>query len=121
MSKHPVVHVEISATDLAAASRFYADLFGWKIEHIPEMNYATFEPSEGVGGGFNPVTEENPAGSVVVYIGTDDIEASLAKVEQLGGKTTWPKTEIPGMGWFATFTDPSGNNIGLFTALPMSS
>jgi predicted enzyme related to lactoylglutathione lyase len=116
MSKHPVVHVEISATNLGAASKFYADLFGWKIEHIPEMNYATFEPGEGVGGGFNPVTEENPAGSVVVYIGTDDIEASLAKAEQLGGKAIVPKTEIPGMGWFGMFLDPIGNKIGLFTA-----
>ena len=121
MSKHSVVHVEISATDREAAGKFYADLFGWKVEQMPEMNYAMFEPGEGVGGCFNPVQEGNPAGSVIVYIGTDDIEASLAKVEQLGGKTTWPKTEIPGMGWFATFTDPTGNKIGLFKALPTSS
>lgn len=121
MSKHSVVHVEISATDLAAASKFYADLFGWKIEHIPEMNYTTFETGEGVGGGFNPVTAENPAGSVIVYIGTDDIEASLAKAEKLGGKAIVPKTEIPGMGWFGIFIDPTGNKIGLYTAMAMGS
>ena len=116
MSKHPVVHIEISAKDLEASGKFYADLFGWKVEHIPEMNYATFESGEGVGGGFNPVQEGNPAGTVVVYIGTDDIEASLAKAEQLGGKAIVPRSEIPGMGWFGMFLDPSGNKIGLFTA-----
>jgi hypothetical protein len=57
---------------------------------------------------------------VVVYIGTDDIEASLAKVEKLGGKTVTPKSEIPGMGWFALFTDPSGNLVGLFAGIPTS-
>jgi predicted enzyme related to lactoylglutathione lyase len=29
-----------------------------------------------------------------------------------------PKTEIPGMGWYAIFSDPTGNRIGLFTGRP---
>ena len=119
MSKHTIVHVEISAKDLAAASKFYAELFGWEIQPMPEMNYATFSPGkEEVGGGFNPVSEENPAGTVLVYIDTEDIEASLAKAESLGGKTLVPKTEIPGMGWFAVFSDLTGNSIGLYTGMP---
>jgi predicted enzyme related to lactoylglutathione lyase len=64
------------------------------------------------------VNETNPAGLVTVYVGTDDIAGTLAKVEKLGGKTYVPKTEIPGMGWFAIFSDPSGNKIGLYTELP---
>jgi predicted enzyme related to lactoylglutathione lyase len=27
-----------------------------------------------------------------------------------------PKTEIPGIGWFGVFTDPTGNKVGLYTA-----
>ena len=117
MSKHPIVHIEFSAQDREAAGKFYSDLFGWKVEQMPEMDYATFESSEGVGGGFNPVKEGNPAGTVVVYIGTDDIEATLAKAESLGAKTIVPKTEIPTMGWFGMFTDPTGNLIGVYTGL----
>jgi predicted enzyme related to lactoylglutathione lyase len=52
---------------------------------------------------------------VRVSIQTDDIDSTLAEVEKLGGKTVTPKTEIPDMGWFAVFTDPEGNYIGLFT------
>lgn len=118
MSTHPIVHIEISAKDLGAASKFYADLFGWKIEPMPEMNYATFEAEGGPGGGFNPVSDENPAGTVLVYVGTEDILASLDQVVKLGGKLVVPKTEIPGMGWFAIFSDPTGNNIGLFQEMP---
>ena len=52
---------------------------------------------------------------MLVYVGTDDIEASLAKAESLGGSTIVPKTEIPGQGWFAVFTDPTGNRMALYT------
>lgn len=55
------------------------------------------------------------AGEVLIYIGTDDIDASLAKITSLGGKTILPKTEIPQVGWWAVFADPTGNKIGLFT------
>lgn len=120
MSKHPIVHIEFSARDLDASSQFYSQLFGWKVERDLLMNYATFEPGEGVGGGFNPVQEDFPAGSVLVYIATEDIESDLAKVEQLGGKVVVPKTEIPGIGWFGIFSDLSGNQVGLFTGIPQS-
>ncbi len=118
MSKHPIVHIELSANDPEAAGKFYSDAFDWKFEAIPEMNYVTFEAEGGPGGGFNPTSSEsvNP-GDVLVYIQTDDIEASLAKVESLGGKALMPKTEIPNTGWFGIFSDPTGNNVGLYTPL----
>jgi len=115
MSKHPVVHIEISANNLAEASHFYSELFGWKIEQIPAMNYATFAAEGGPGGGFNPVSENAPAGTVLVYINSDDIDADLSKAAQLGGAVLAPKTEIPGEGWFGIFADPTGNKLALFT------
>jgi len=115
MSKHPVVHIEISAKDLVAAGQFYSELFGWKTEQIPAMNYATFIAEGGPGGGFNPVSPDAPAGTVLVYIDSDDIEADLAKVVKLGGAALVHKTEIPGEGWFGVFTDPTGNKLVLFT------
>ena len=39
------------------------------------------------------------------------------KIESLGGQTLLPKTEIPNIGWFALFADPTGNRVGLFTGL----
>lgn len=117
MSKHNIVHVEFSTSDREATGKFYAELFGWDVQQMPEMNYATFETGEGVGGGFNPTSDEYPAGTTIVYIGTDDIEASLAKAESLGGKTITPKSEIPGFGWFGLFSDPTGNMVGLYTVM----
>lgn len=116
MSKHSFVHVEFAAKDPKAASEFYKALFDWKIEAAPDMDYVMFDVEPAPGGGFPKVDGEtyNP-GDVIVYVSTDDIEASLAKVEELGGKTLLPKTEIPGMGWFAFFSDPTGNRVGLYS------
>ena len=118
MSTHPIVHVEFSTTDRKKSAEFYNSVFGWKTEHIDEMNYTTFSTGENqVGGGFNPAPDNMPVGATVVYIGTDDIEATLKQIEANGGKTLRPKDEIPGFGWFALFQDPAGNMLGLYTAM----
>ena len=118
MSKHPIVHVEFSSNNREESGKFFSELFGWNVQQIPDMNYATYDTGEGVGGGLNPISDEYPAGTVAVYVGTDDIEATLARVEELGGKTMVPKMEIPGVGWVAFFSDPTGNMIGLWTDMP---
>lgn len=119
MGMSGIVHVELSAEDPKAAGKFYEELLGWKIEIDERFDYVQFGGDEGaIGGGFNKIGENNTeAGTVVPYASTDDIEATLAKAESMGGKTLVEKSEIPGVGWFAIFLDPSGNQIGLYTAV----
>lgn len=121
MSKHAIVHIEFPVTDQEAAGKFYSELFGWQFHAAPELDYAMFAPQEGPGGGFpradGRLYEINRP---LVYVSTDDIEASLAKAETLGGATVMPKTEIPGQGWFAIFSDPDGNNVALYTDISQS-
>jgi len=117
MSKRNIVHVEIPSTNVEGAGKFYAELFGWKLQHMPEMNYTMWESDGGSVGGFPQVSEENPAGQVLIYIHSDDIEADLKKVEKLGGKILHNKAEIPGTGWFGIFQDPTGNVLGLYTSM----
>jgi uncharacterized protein len=118
---HPIAHVEFPAHNPEAASKFYADLFGWKIVAFPEFNYYSFESQPGVGGGFNTIGAAEglkvKAGEVIVYVNTDDIDASLAEAIRLGATPDIPKTEIQGQGWYATFRDPSGARVGLYTVL----
>jgi uncharacterized protein len=115
MSGHFICHVDIPANNQEETGKFYESLFGWKIQPIMK-EYTTFATGEGPGGGFSQVGDGMAkAGQVLVYISTDDIDASLAKAESLGGKTVVPKTEIPTVGWFGIFTDPTGNQIALFT------
>jgi len=120
---HPIVHVEFSALDREQSGKFYADLFGWEIQHMPEYSYTTFRsgPGDALGGGINTASDDYPVGTVVFYVGTDDIDATLAKAERLGGKTILPCMEVTGMGWMAMFRDPAGNKIGLWKPAPMNS
>jgi len=116
MSKRNVVHIEIAAANVESASKFYQELFGWKMQTVPEFNYTMWEDGSGFGGGFNAASEENPVGKVLVYIDSDDIEADLKKAVSLGGKVVQEKMEIPGTGWFGIFDDPEGNRIALYTS-----
>ena len=117
MSKRNVVHVEIPAANVEAAGKFYQELLGWKLQHDPELNYTQWEAGDGTGGGFPEVSDEAPAGHVLVYIHSDDIETDLKNVEKLGGKVIHPKTEIPQVGWFGLFQDLTGNVLGLYTSM----
>jgi uncharacterized protein len=117
MTKRNIVHIEIPAADSAKAGKFYADLFGWKIEHVPEMNYTMWDAGDGSGGGFNPLGEHVKAGDVLIYVNSDDIEADLKKAKSLGGTILTEKSEIPNTGWWGVFKDPTGNMIALYTSL----
>ncbi len=119
MTNHTIVHVELSAKDRKALAKFYQDVFGWEVEHVDQMDYTTFKAGDGVAGGFNPVSDTTPAGTVTVYINTDDVTRSLQAVERAGGKMLVPESDIPGMGKFGLFRDPQGNMIGLYKANPM--
>ena len=116
MATHPIVHVEIPASNTKEAGEFYSKLFDWKLELDTNFNYLQFQPQGGPGGAFVDVDETTKPGNVLVYIGADDIDTVLSQVEQLGGKIITPKMEIPMTGWFAVFSDPTGNRIGLYTS-----
>lgn len=115
VAKHPILHIEIPATNPDAAGKFYSDVFGWKIETNLAHNYVTFQSEGGFRGGFaGPSEPTYKPDRLLVYLATDDIDATLAIIEAHGGKTVLPKTEIPQVGWWAVFADPAGNHIGLF-------
>lgn len=116
----PIVHLELAAEDRGQLARFYQENFGWEVQEFEEMNYTTFSTGEGnLGGGFNPVTDDNPAGTIVPYISVDDINASLEKVTASGGTDPSEILDIPGVGLIAHFTDPSGNRMALLQPAEM--
>jgi predicted enzyme related to lactoylglutathione lyase len=83
------------------------------------MNYSTFKARDGVASGFNSVTDQNPAGTVTVYIQTDNLTKSLREVERGGAKMLVPETEIPNTGIYGLFLDPQGKMVGLYRANPV--
>ena len=109
-----ISYIEINTHDLAAAKAFYASAFGWEFNSYGDA-YAGIRNDAGDGevGGLNPERQTGPGGAFVL-IYSDDLEATLASVEAAGGKVIEGPYEFPGGRRFH-FTDPSGNELGVFT------
>lgn len=122
MPKRNIVHIEFSTRDPKESAEFYGKLFGWKMETDDTIGYTQWDPGTPPGGGFSPVSQGATPGEVMVYVASDDIEADLKKAAELGGSIVTPKSEIPGIGWWGVFKDPTGNVCGLYTSTnPQSS
>jgi predicted enzyme related to lactoylglutathione lyase len=131
MTRHSIVHIEISTSDGQASAEFYHGLFGWKIEAHPlptdpDRKVWQYTPREGPGGLFLELSDGKEdgrlvaPGDVLVYVTTDDVAGTLARAEALGGKVVIPSREnTAGMSW-GMFTDPTGNRIGVVQAADQS-
>jgi len=110
-----IVHVEIHSGDVERTKRFYGDVFGWKFQDIPEMNYSLWTAPGEPAGGLQKHGDKGPM--VLDYIYANDIDATLAKIAASGGRVLSPKSEIQGQGWWALFQEPGGNVMALYEAL----
>ena len=112
---HTIDYIELAAPDLEAAKRFYAAAFGWALtDYGPE--YAGFA-SGGEGadedGGLNASATPAPGGPLVLLY-SDDLDASLDRVQRAGGTVVQPPYGFPGGRRFH-FADPAGNELGVWS------
>ena len=126
MSK--VTHFELGVDDLDRAKNFYSTVFGWKLDTMDmpgggqytgiittDVDPQTMTPTQpGAINGGMVLRSETVTPAPVVTIEVSGIDAALAQVETAGGTTVAPRTEIPGMGAYAYFTDLEGNVMGLW-------
>jgi predicted enzyme related to lactoylglutathione lyase len=109
---------EITSPDHQRARAFYSQLFDWKVQTDEAMgDYALINTQSGdasIGGGIGPSQSSADAG-VKIYMRVDDLDAYLARAEELGGTRVVPPTDLPeGYGIFAILNDPDGNPVGLW-------
>jgi uncharacterized protein len=111
---NPFVHVELHTQDPESAKKFYRELFDWKLEDVPDMDYTLINVGEGMGGGMmkSPMPDALP--QWVPYVLVDNVEASTKKAKSLGATVLADVTEIPGMGWFSMLVDPTGAAFALW-------
>jgi predicted enzyme related to lactoylglutathione lyase len=110
-----IVHVELHSADPAKSKQFYGEVFGWKFEERPEMNYTLWKAANDPAGGLMQTMEGRPP-QVLNYILSNSVEESLRQIEDAGGIVMQPKMEIPGQGWWALFQEPGGTVMALFEA-----
>jgi predicted enzyme related to lactoylglutathione lyase len=111
----PIILFEIGGRDRDRSANFYSQLFDWKIKPQGPVQFIEPPPPGGIPGHITSLGHD-PQNYVTIYVEVDDIEASLAKAESLGGTVAVRPIEIPN-GTFAWFKDPDGNVIGLWQPL----
>jgi uncharacterized protein len=112
-----IVHFDVPAEDPERAKKFYASLFDFKYQLVPEFQYnlittTNLDGTPGVGGGLGK--RMDPSQHMTNYFGVKSIDAAMKQVTKLGGKLVSPKMPVPGMGWLVNCMDTEGNAFGLW-------
>ena len=114
MNQHEKMnYVEFPAKDLAGTKAFFESVFGWSfVDYGPE--YTAFE-NQGLDGGFfqSDLASSTEKGAALIVFYSDQLEATLAKVEKAGGSILRPIYSFPGGRRFH-FTEPSGNEFAVW-------
>ncbi|MFP1129648.1 VOC family protein [Asticcacaulis sp. W401b] len=106
---HKIDYVEWQATALPETKAFYHQAFGWNfIDYGP--TYAALSEA-GLDGGFD--ADNGPAKPLVILY-SENLEASRDTVLGAGGHLTQDIFSFPGGRRFH-FTDPSGNELGVWS------
>jgi predicted enzyme related to lactoylglutathione lyase len=110
---NPVVHFEVVGNNAEALQSFYKEAFDWQMQPaVP--NYAMALPGDahGINGGIGAAMDGG-AGHVTFYVAVPDLEATLSKIESLGGSRVMEPVDVPEGPSIAMFADPEGHLVGL--------
>ena len=110
----PVVHFEIGCRDLAATTAFYTGIFKWAATPMPMASLLNTNSEKGMTGHITSLGHE-PHQYVMFYIEVEDINDTLARIGEAGGKKVVGPVPLPDGKKFAWFSDPGGNTVGLIT------
>jgi uncharacterized protein len=116
---------QLNTGDPEAAQRFYTELFGWRFDSLAEaeavdtdvagQQYWGIYNGERLNGGMMPLSQAGPGAppAWLVYFTAADLDASVARIGELGGGVIVPATRVQS-GRFAVAHDPQGAVFALF-------
>lgn len=109
---------ELMTKDAARARVFYAALFGWKMSDMPMGPdvYTILKQGEKDVGGLMQIRADMGAvpSHWLAYVEVADVDAATAKAGELGARVHVPGMDIPGVGRFGVFEDPTGATLAVF-------
>jgi predicted enzyme related to lactoylglutathione lyase len=107
-----IVHIEFVAKDADRAAAFWGGVFGWEFgdSMSPDFVYRMARTGENSGAA---ITQTGDPGHPTFYFDTPNIDASMAKVRELGGEAG-DKTPVPTHGWYSACKDSEGNAFHLW-------
>jgi uncharacterized protein len=117
------VWYELITTDTERAKAFYSRVLGWGTQDVsmPSVAYTLFTLGEvSVSGLMNLPTDADKMGAKprwIGYVGVDDVDATAALINQLGGAVHVPPMNFSNFSRFAVAADPQTASFGLISWL----
>jgi predicted enzyme related to lactoylglutathione lyase len=103
---------ELLTPDSDVSRGFYQAVLGWTVGEpmSPDMDYRLLDTGQGHVGGLWRLTPEMEGAKPgwLFYIGVDDVDATVARIEAAGGAVHQPPQTMEGVGRFAAVVDPQG-------------
>ena len=103
---------ELATTDVAAALRFYGQLFGWTKGPGHDMGamgvYQIFQHGGDQVGGIVNVQAPSTPPSWLSYVNVAEASRAVAAAKAGGGRLLHGPMEVPGGSWIAMMMDPQG-------------
>lgn len=119
-TSNPVVYFEIPVSDMERAEKFYTAVFNFSfekemIDHYEMAMFPFEEKNSGITGALAKGDVYKPSkDGIIIYFKTENIDETLKKALQNGGKLLYPKKTDPKYGFaVAEFEDSEGNRIAL--------
>ncbi len=112
----PVIRFDIGCRDRETTEAFYRTVFGWSFEDQgPYSREVVDGASGGIPGSITSLGHE-PHQYVMLYIGVDEVGATVESVLAQGGELVVGPLPLPQGGEFAWIRDPGGNLVAVTTA-----
>jgi predicted enzyme related to lactoylglutathione lyase len=109
---------ELHTSDVEAAKAFYGEVVGWTASDTDMGESGTYTIFESAGAqragcmSLFPGAEAPP--HWLTYLGTDDVDRTCAKAEELGATKMMGPMDVPEVGRLAVLADPTGAVFGVF-------
>jgi predicted enzyme related to lactoylglutathione lyase len=111
---------DLMTSDPEAAKAFYTAVTGWGTQTWEGSNppYEMWTAGETPIGGSMRLPAEAVAGGAqphwLAYVAVPDVDAAVARAQELGAKVMRQPTDIPTVGRFAVIADPQGASIAVY-------
>jgi predicted enzyme related to lactoylglutathione lyase len=115
---------ELSTDDVAKASEFYGEVFGWRVEPIdtgggpPYWMIRHDGAAQGMNGGMRELAPEQVEGGMppswMPYFAVESVDETVAKATERGGQLGFGPMDLPTDARIAVLGDPQGAFFAIF-------
>ncbi|HNY56051.1 MAG TPA: VOC family protein [Chitinophagales bacterium] len=106
-----VVNFDFPTDNPEKSKAFFTDVFGWKFTEWYNEDYWLVETGDKIKRGINGsmIKRRHPDQKTSVMVQVENIDVTIKKIKEEGGRIVLEKKTIPKVGYIAYFKDPEEN------------